>query len=104
MVTGRGRGLPAHASGDEYLIMAEHRMPPVGGPTTYRIVVRGGLGARFASAFVGMTVSADGRVTHIIGAVADQSQLHRLLDRLDVLGIDLISIRPIGNEPHCAPS
>jgi hypothetical protein len=80
--------------------MAERRIPQIGGPTKYEIVVRGELGERFASAFGGMTIHAEGRETHIIGEVVDQSQLHGLLDRIRALGIELISVTPLSEKPQ----
>ena len=62
--------------------------------TRYRVVVRGELDERYASAFDGMrVVSADGQ-TVITGTVTDQSHLHGLLERIDSLGLELISVEP----------
>jgi hypothetical protein len=61
---------------------------------TYEIVVRGELGARFLSAFGGMTIERQGRETHISGEVVDQAQLHGLLDRIRALGLELVSVTP----------
>ena len=38
-------------------------------PTNYRLVVKGKLGARHASAFEGMTVSAHGGITELTGGI-----------------------------------
>jgi hypothetical protein len=43
-----------------------------------------------------MDVRAEGGITRIVGPVRDQSQLHGLLDRIRELGIELVSINPIG--------
>jgi hypothetical protein len=60
--------------------------------TDYHIVVRGELSQRFSNAFEGMTlVARDGRTT-ISGPVADQAQLHGLLDRVGELGLELVSV------------
>jgi hypothetical protein len=80
--------------------MAERRVPQVGGPTKYEIVVRGELGERFASAFGGMTIHAESRYTRITGEVVDQSQLHGLLDRIRALGIELVSVTPLVDTPQ----
>ena len=62
--------------------------------TRYRIVVREELDDRYASAFEGMHVeSADGQ-TVITGTVTDRSHLHGLLERIDALGLELISVAP----------
>ena len=38
-------------------------------PTDYRLVVKGKLGARYAFAFEGMTVSAHGGITELTGGI-----------------------------------
>jgi len=64
--------------------------------TRYRVVVREELDERYASAFEGMRVdSADGQ-TVISGTIRDKSHLHGLLERIDALGLELISVEPEG--------
>lgn len=60
----------------------------------YRLIVEGELGARFASAFEGMTVCAHDGITEITGPVIDPSHLHGLLDRITGLGLTLRSLTP----------
>ena len=65
----------------------------------YRIVVRAEIGERFAAAFEGMEVRiAEGR-TIITGEVIDQSHLHGILDRINALGLVLVSVQPLFEEP-----
>jgi hypothetical protein len=65
----------------------------------YRIVVRAELGERFAAAFEGMEVKvAEGR-TIITGEVIDQPHLHGILDRINALGLVLVSVQPVPEEP-----
>jgi hypothetical protein len=65
----------------------------------YRIVVRAEIGERFAAAFEGMEVRiAEGR-TIITGEVIDQSHLHGILDRINALGLVLVSVQPVSEEP-----
>jgi hypothetical protein len=74
--------------------MPRRRSPGAGGPTSYQIVVRGELSQRYQLVFEGMTlVPGDGQ-TAITGPVADQAQLHGLLDRVGDLGLELISVNP----------
>jgi hypothetical protein len=80
--------------------MAERRVPRVGGPVKYELVVRGELGERFASAFSGMMLYTEGQETRIVGEVVDQSQLHGLLDRIGALGIELVSVTPLIEDPR----
>jgi hypothetical protein len=64
-------------------------------PQRYCIVVDGELGARFASAFEGMTVRAHEGVTDITGSVSDPSHLYGLLERIAGLGLRLRSVTPV---------
>ena len=64
----------------------------------YRLVVEGELGARYASAFEGMAVSAHDGMTEITGAIVDQSHLHGLLERIADLGLKLRSVTPLDTE------
>jgi hypothetical protein len=65
---------------------------------TYRLVVKGELGARYASAFEGMTVSARDGITEITGVITDASHLHGVLDRIAGLGLSLRSVTPLDIE------
>jgi hypothetical protein len=64
----------------------------------YCLVVEGELGARYASAFEGMTISAHDGMTEITGSVIDQSHLHGLLERIAGLGLRLRSLTPVDTE------
>jgi hypothetical protein len=87
-------------SGDATMPDQEYAM----GPKRYRIVVAGELSGRFALAFDGMTVRCTGGQTAITGMVVDQSQLHGLLDRVGELGLELVSVNPVGDEdPPAGP-
>ena len=61
-------------------------------PTHYRLVVKGELGARYASAFDGMTIFAHDGITEISGGVIDPAHLHGVLERIAGLGLKLHSI------------
>lgn len=58
----------------------------------YRIVVRGRLSERFATAFDGMTLETGAGETVLSGEIEDQSALYGLLDRLRDFGLELVSI------------
>ena len=64
-------------------------------PSGYRIVVRGGLGPAFASAFDEFEIARQGGETSLTGRFADQAELLGLLDRLRDLGISIVSVNPI---------
>ena len=61
----------------------------------YCLVVEGELGARYASAFDGMTISAHDGMTEISGSIVDQSHLQGLLERIASLGLRLRSVTPL---------
>jgi hypothetical protein len=71
-------------------------------PPRYRLVVKGELGPRYASAFDGMTVSAHDGETDITGPIVDQSHLHGLLERIAGLGLTLHSVTPLESEDAAA--
>ena len=68
----------------------------------YRIVVRAEIGQRFALAFEGMEVKISEGRTIITGEVIDQSHLHGILDRINALGLELVSVQPVTDEPQGA--
>ena len=60
---------------------------------TVRITVRGSLNDRFATVFDGMTpVRRRAGATELVGPVADQTQLHGLLERIRDFGLELESV------------
>jgi hypothetical protein len=59
------------------------------GPAEARIIVRGRLSHRLASAFEGMTLVRHPGRTELAGEIADQAQLHGLLARIRDLGLEL---------------
>ena len=67
-------------------------------PQRYRLVVKGELGARYASAFEGMTICAHDGITEITGAVIDAAHLHSLLERIASLGLVLNSLAAVAPE------
>ena len=60
--------------------------------TEYTIVVRGELDPRFASLFNGMKMDQIKGETVIKGKVVDQAQLHGYIERLEELGLELVSV------------
>ena len=67
-------------------------------PHRYRLVVKGELGPRYASAFDGMTIRAHNGETDITGPIIDQSHLQGLIERIANLGLTLHSLTPLENE------
>ena len=64
----------------------------------YRLVVAGELGPRYSKAFEGMEVESHEGITVIRGTIADQAHLRGVLDRIDDLGIKLVSVAPDDGE------
>ena len=75
-------------------------IPTKGTGKLYRIVVRSELGDRYASAFEGMRMeSKDGR-TILTGELKNQAHLFGVLNRLNGLGLELLSVQAMPDEDH----
>jgi hypothetical protein len=61
------------------------------GPS-YRIVIGAELDERFASLFEGMQMERLAGDTVLTGPVRDQAQLHAFFERIEELGLDLVSV------------
>jgi hypothetical protein len=68
--------------------------------TVYRIVVREELSERFASAFEGMEMETKAGQTILTGEVIDQPHLHGILGRINGLGLKLVSVESVPQEPN----
>ena len=66
----------------------------------YRIVVRSELSDRYASAFEGMQMEAINGRTILTGEVKDQPHLFGILDRLNALGLVLLSVQALSEDAH----
>jgi hypothetical protein len=66
----------------------------------YRVVVRSELGERYASAFEGMRMhtTRDGK-TILTGEVEDQPHLFGILERINGLGLELLSVEALPGAP-----
>jgi hypothetical protein len=70
---------------------------------SYELVVRGEIGERLAPAFQGMRLERSRGFTVLTGRVLDQAHLHGLIERLQELGIELVSINPLDGRPDLPP-
>ena len=61
----------------------------------YEVIVRGALGPSQVAAFDGLTATTTAASTVLRGSI-DQAALHRVLDRVDDLGLELLDVRPSG--------
>jgi hypothetical protein len=68
--------------------------------TVYRIVVRSELSERYAVAFEGMEMETKHGITVLTGDVIDQPHLHGILDRINGLGLKLLSVEALPEDAH----
>jgi hypothetical protein len=66
----------------------------------YRIVVRSELSDTYAVAFEGMEMETKGGVTVLTGEIVDQPQLYGILDRINGLGLELLSVEALSEGAH----
>src|SRR5215207_954401 len=73
----------------------------------YELVLRGEIGDRFGLLFEGMSLARTPGHTVLTGAVVDQAHLLGLIERIQELGIELVSVNPLprkGSRMTNAPS
>jgi hypothetical protein len=63
-------------------------------------VARSELSDRYASAFEGMEMETKNGQTILTGEIIDQPHLFGILDRLNGLGMDLLSVQILSEEAH----
>jgi hypothetical protein len=68
--------------------------------TIYRIVVRSELTDKYASAFEGMRMETQEGQTILIGEIKDQPHLFGILDRINGLGLELLSVQAMPEDAH----
>jgi hypothetical protein len=68
--------------------------------TVYRIVVRSELSERYAVAFEGMEMETKRGNTVLTGDIIDQPHLHGILDRINGLGLELLSVQTLPEDTH----
>jgi len=69
------------------------------GGQIYELVLRGELGDRFGLLFEGMRLERVRGDTVLTGPVLDQAHLHGLLERIQELGVELVSVNPHREAP-----
>lgn len=62
---------------------------------TYRIVIRGELSDRFEAAFDDMSLERREGNTVLVGDIVDQAHLHGLIEQIQALGFELLSVNPV---------
>jgi outer membrane PBP1 activator LpoA protein len=78
----------------------DRQMMGEGTRRVYRIVVRSELTDRYASAFEGMEMETKNGQTILTGEVKDQPHLFGILDRLNSLGLELLSVQDLSADAH----
>ena len=68
--------------------------------TIYRIVVRSELSDRYAVAFEGMQMETKNGDTILTGEIIDQPHLFGILDRINGLGLQLLSVQDLPKDAH----
>jgi hypothetical protein len=68
--------------------------------TVYRIVVRSELSDRYAVAFEGMEMETKNGDTILTGEIIDQPHLFGILDRINGLGLQLLSVQALPEDAH----
>ena len=68
--------------------------------TSYRIVVRSELNGRYAVAFEGMEMETKNGDTILTGEVIDQPHLYGILNRINGLGLQLLSVQALPGDAH----
>ena len=63
--------------------------------TFYRIVVRSELTEAYAVAFEGMEMETKNGVTVLTGKIIDQPHLYGILERINGLGLELLSVETL---------
>ena len=63
---------------------------------TYELVIRGEIGDRFGWLFEGLRLQRAAGRTVITGPVRDQAHLHGLIAQIEELGLELVSVNPVG--------
>ena len=66
----------------------------------YRIVVRSELSDRYAVAFEGMQMETKDGETILTGEVIDQPHLFGILNRINGLGLELLSVQALPEDAH----
>ena len=73
-------------------------------PSLYMIRIKGVLGPTALSAFPTMVPEVEGSDTVLTGSLADQSAVFGVVAQIEVLGLELLELRPIRSRPKSSES
>jgi hypothetical protein len=68
------------------------------GAANYEIRIKGRVGDSLLSAFEGLAVTTEPVETIVYGPLADQEAIHRLLIKLESLGLEVVEFRRLPGE------
>jgi hypothetical protein len=68
------------------------------GAANYEIRIKGRISDSLRSAFEGLAVSTEPVETIVYGPLADQEAVHRLLTKLESLGLEVVEFRRLPGE------
>ena len=71
-----------------------------GSGTVYRIIVRSELSDTYAVAFEGMEMDTKSGETVLTGKVIDQPHLYGIIDSINGLGLELLSVQALPEDAH----
>ena len=71
-----------------------------GAGTVYRIVVKSELGDTYAVAFEGMEMERKDGNTVLTGRIVDQPHLYGILERINGLGLQLLSVEVLSEDAN----
>ena len=71
-----------------------------GSGRVYRIVVRSELSVTYAVAFEGMEMETKNGDTVLTGRIIDQPQLYGILERINGLGLELLSVEALPEDAY----
>lgn len=69
-------------------------------PSRYEFRVRGRLGERLLSSFEGFDAEIKPVETILRGSVSDQAALHGILEQIETLGLELVEVRQVDEQPE----
>lgn len=69
------------------------------GGATYVFVIRGELDPRYGHLFEGMEMERSGGATVVVGNLRDQAEFYGLVNRIEELGLDLLSAQKAATSP-----
>jgi hypothetical protein len=69
------------------------------GAANYEIRIKGRLSESLLPAFEGLTVTTEPVETIVYGPIADQEAVHKLLIKLESLGLEVVEFRRLPGDP-----